>query len=176
MIFSPVAAVGSIFAYLFVILMANATVVLQLIGSWFAFRKMQLPGWKGIIPYYSTYVLFDKLWDTKKFWRFIIYMCVFLGAFLFGYFFILIGIAIGASNGISAGAVILVIVGVLSVIASFVMIVLSLVIEFQLYKRMAAAFGLQNGWAWGLLFVPYIMLPIIGFHKNIQYYGPMNQV
>ena len=161
--------VSSVISYL----MANATLVLQLVGMWFTFRKMGLPGWKGIIPYYSTYVLFDKLWDTKKFWRVIIYSAVSVFSFIVGYFLIIIG-ALGNSSDI--GAVILLIIGVSFLIVTVVMAVLMLVIEFRLYKRLAAAFGLQNGWAWGLLFVPYVMLPIIGFHKRIQYYGPVNQV
>lgn len=169
-------AFSSAFSTIFSWLIANATMVLQMVGSWFTFRKMGLPGWKGLIPYYSMYVLFEKLWDTKKFWRMIIYLCIFVGVFLFSYVFLIIGIAIGASSDAGVGAVILLIIGILMMIASVVMLVLTLVIQFQLFKRLAAAFGLQNGWAWGLLFIPYVMLLIIGFNKKIIYYGPVNQV
>ena len=173
---APIFAFSSMFFAILSWLIANATLVLQMVGSWFTFRKMGLPGWKGLIPYYSMYVLFEKLWDTKRFWRMIIYLCVYIGLFLFGYLFLMIGIAVGASSDATAGGVILLIIGILTLIASIVMIVLSLVIQFQLFKRMAAAFGLQNGWAWGLLFVPYVMLPIIGFNKKIICYGAVNQV
>ena len=161
--------ISSVLSYL----MANASLVLQLVGSWFSFRKMGLPGWKGIIPYYSMYVLFEKLWETKKFWRVIIYTAVSIFTFIVGYVIVLIT-AVGNLN--MAGSIILLLIGISLLIATVVLLILSLVIQFQLYKRLAGAFGLQNGWAWGLLFVPFVMLPIIGFNKKIQYYGPVNQV
>ena len=154
-------------------LIAHATVILQLLGLWFTFKKMGLPGWKGIIPYYGDYVLFDKLWDTKKFWRIVIYSAIAVVALILGYILMILGLVIDSS---SAAAIIMVVLGVSFIIGALVMLILTLVIEYGLYRRLAAAFGLQNGWAWGLLFVPFIMFPIIGFHKRIQYYGPVNQV
>ena len=139
---------------------------------------MGLPGWKGIIPYYGDYVLFDKLWNTKKFWQMIIYSAVFAGTLIFGYIFLVIGIVFAASGSDSSVAVsiVFIVLGAASLIASIVMVVLAIVITFQLYKKLAQAFGLKDAWAWGLLFLPYVFLPIIGFHKNITYYGPVNQV
>ena len=46
------------------------------VGSWFTFKKMGLPGWKGIIPYYNMYVMFDKVWEKKKFWTYVIFSAV----------------------------------------------------------------------------------------------------
>ena len=175
---APIYAVSSVLTSIISWLIANVTIVLQLIGLWFAFRKMGLPGWKGIIPYYGDYVLFQKLWDTKKFWRMIIYSAVFTGAFIFGYIFLIMGIMFAASGSDSSVAVsiVFIVLGVAFLIAAIVMVVLTIVINFQLYKKLAHAFGLKDAWAWGLLFLPYVFLPIIGFHKNIIYYGPVNQV
>ena len=74
-----------VFFYLMAFLMSNASIVLQLVGSWFTFKKMGMPGWKGLIPFYSTYCLFERLWDVKRFWRMIIYLCVYFGAVMFGF-------------------------------------------------------------------------------------------
>ena len=169
-----------IFFYLMFILLANASVALELVGLWFTFRKMGLPGWKGIIPYYGTYVLFQKLWDVKRFWRMIIYLGVYAGTFIFGYLLTVFGGVFTATGSdyraMSLSGVIFLILGISALIASIVFLVLSLVIQFQLYKRLAYAFGLNDAWAWGLLFLSFIFLPIIGFNKRISYYGPMNQV
>lgn len=157
-------------------LASNVVVVLQLIGMWFTFRKMGLPGWKGIIPYYSTYVLFEKLWDKKMFWRWIIYMIVFTCTMVIGSLMIMFGGIFLASGSADAAGIVLLIIGILFLIASLVMMILAMVINYQLYKRLAHAFGLKDAWAWGLLFLPYVFLPIIGFHKRIVYYGPVNHV
>lgn len=170
MVFFSIFAVILYFSFLMIVF---ASVALQLIGCWFTFKKMHLPGWKGIIPYYSTYVLFEKLWDVKMFWRMIIYLGVYTGTFIFGYILTALGGVFAAEKSI-AGIIVL-IIGLLTLLASLVFIILMMVIQYRLYQRMAAAFGLQDGWAWGLLFVPYIMLPIIGFNRRIVYYGPVNQ-
>ena len=70
-----------------------------------------------------------------------------------------------------AGIIFLVLGGSL-VIASLVMVILLIVLEFQIYLRLTQAFRLKRAWAWGLLFVPFVMFPLIGLHKNIFYYGP----
>ena len=49
------------------------------VGSWFTFKKMGLPGWKGIIPFYNYYVLFDTVWEKKKFWRYITLLIITVG-------------------------------------------------------------------------------------------------
>lgn len=82
-----------------------------------------------------------------------------------------------ASGSADVVGVVLLILGILFLIASIVMIILAMVINYQLYKRLTRSFGLKDAWAWGLLFLPYVFLPIIGFHhKRIMYYGPVNQV
>jgi hypothetical protein len=43
-------------------------VVLPLIANWNIYKKMGEPGWKGIIPYYNTYVLCCHVWNRKIFW------------------------------------------------------------------------------------------------------------
>ena len=169
---TPFYVLTTVFSYL----VANASVALQLVGSWFTFKKMGLPGWKGLIPYYSMYVLFEKLWDKKQFWRTIVYLIIYTCTLSFGYILLTIAIVMLASGSSQAPGIIFLILGVLFLIAFIVFLILTFVIEFKLYKKLAHAFGLKDAWAWGLLFIPCVMLPIIGFHKNITYYGPINQV
>ncbi|MBQ3331090.1 MAG: hypothetical protein IJG87_07915 [Ruminococcus sp.] len=152
-----------------------AAVAAVYIGMWFTFKKMNLPGWKGIIPFYNYYVLFEKLWDIKMFWRMVIYTAVGAGSAIFGSLFITLGAVFAAGGNAQPVGIILLILGAASLIASLVLIILLIVLEFQLFVRMAAAFALKRAWAWGMLFIPYVIFPIIGFHKGIVYYGPVQQ-
>ena len=59
-------------------LVSMGLTALLFISRWFLFKKMGMPGWKGIIPFYSDYVLFRTLWSVKAFWAYIIGMIVFI--------------------------------------------------------------------------------------------------
>ena len=49
---------------------------MSLAGNWLVFEKMDEPGWKGIVPFYNLYVLFDKLYGNG------LYALVYLIAFV----------------------------------------------------------------------------------------------
>lgn len=171
--YSPFAGIWMVLYYMFTFLITNGIVILELIGLWFTFRKMHLPGWKGLIPFYSTYVLFDELWEKKHFWRVIIYLCISFGTSVIGSFLMTIGAVNAGSEFVN---VLLIVLGASLLIACLVFAVLSIVIEFKLFFKMAKAFGLKSAWAWGMIFVPFVMFPIIGFNRKIVYYGPVSQV
>lgn len=40
----------------------------QAIGRFGIFRRAGIPGWKGLIPLYSTYVQYSLTWSTTWFW------------------------------------------------------------------------------------------------------------
>lgn len=46
-----------IFFYLGVFAISMVTLAVSLITNWFVFKKAGQPGWKGIIPYYSQWVM-----------------------------------------------------------------------------------------------------------------------
>ena len=56
-----------IFTMIYILVMFGI-VAAAYISRWFIFKKMGMPGWKGIIPYYGEYLLFRELWTTKMFW------------------------------------------------------------------------------------------------------------
>lgn len=145
-----------------------AIVALELIGQWKVFVKMGEPGWKGIIPYYSQYVLFQKVWNVKKFWTYIISLCTFIVPYTIGILMTIFGIILATEGGPSAGVsgVIMLIVGILFLLAAFGAVIFSLVIGFGMYKRLAHSFGKSTAFAWGLLFIPPVFLMILGFDKS----------
>lgn len=52
--------------------------LLNLIGLYKIYQKMGKPGWKGIIPFYNMYGLYDELWDKKYFWGYLLAQVVML--------------------------------------------------------------------------------------------------
>ena len=149
-----------------------------LIGSWFVFKKMGFPGWKGIIPFYNMYVLFDEVWEKKKFWTFVIFfavimvLSVFFAVFLV---FAILALVAGNAHDIPVSrdtrilCIVMLVLTIVSAIAMLVMTVLLMVLEFKLYSRLARGFGKGTGFAFGLLFLNPIFMMILGFDKS-QYY------
>ena len=99
MAMQPFAALGGIISSLMGSMYSMILIAGQYVGLWFTFRKMGLPGWKGIIPFYNYYVICEKVWDTKKFWRLVIYTCVGAGSAMFGGLFMGLG---GMGTALSA--------------------------------------------------------------------------
>ena len=58
--------------YFLIIFLSLAAAALVYVSRWHIFKKMGMPGWKGIIPYYGDYMLFKTVWTTKAFWAMII--------------------------------------------------------------------------------------------------------
>ena len=161
-----------VFMIIYVILM-NLIAAAELLGIWFTFKKMGMPGWKGLIPFYSTYVLCDKVWEVKYFWRIVVYTAVSVVSMLIGEILLMVRDMFVPIE--SPAFIILLLVGLAFIIAFIVMLVLAFVVTFKLYCRMARGFGLKTAWAWGMIFVPYIIFPIIGFHKNIAFFQPVKE-
>ena len=38
--------------------------LMSLTGNWLIFQKLGEPGWKGIVPFYNLYILFEKLYGN----------------------------------------------------------------------------------------------------------------
>lgn len=64
MIFSAWERISQFCALLLLILF----LVFQAIGRYGIFRRAGIPGWKGLIPLYSTYVQYRLTWNTTWFW------------------------------------------------------------------------------------------------------------
>lgn len=171
---------SSMFSTLFSLAIAACSFV----GSWFVFKKMGLPGWKGIIPFYNMYVLFDEVWEKKKFWNYVIYSAVFAAsAIFFSVFFTLCIVAGFAANRYDvpgdAGALIVFFVllafAALFFITMIVMSVLLIVLQFKLYNRLVKCFGKGTGFALGLVFIAPVFMMILGFDKSRYFKYAANQ-
>lgn len=168
-------ALMSVLSFIF----SNILLGVELIGCWFTFKKMDLPGWKGIIPIYNIYVLFEELWEIKYFWRGIIYAAVFAVSFIIGEILFAIGGIFSYTPypdySLATTSIVLLIIGIMFFVAALVTLIMSFVVFFKIYHKTAKAFGLKTAWVWGMIFVPYIIFPIIGFNRKIVYYGQIHQ-
>ena len=124
-------------------------------AGWKMYRKMNIAGWKYLIPYYGDYVLFKKLWEVKYFWIALLPSVV--------------------SNVLTRIAghyresdmnVYLILGG-----CAFAILMVSIVIHFFLYRRLAWAFDKGDGFAFGLTVIPPLFIVILGFGKARYIYA-----
>ena len=170
-IMGPTAAVMYVLMVIVYVVFLHLIIAAQMIGLWFTFRKMGLPGWKGLIPFYNVYVLCETLWEVKYFWRMIVFSIISAVTLITGEVLMSVWDHI-AARGVMVGYGV-VAAALSSLVVAFVMLVLAIVLTFRIYHKLVRGFGLKTAWVWGILFVPYIMFPIIGFNKNIVYLQPV---
>lgn len=113
-------------------------IVLNFFGLYRIFQKMGMPGWKGIIPFYNMYNLFDKLWESKHFWTYLLAQIV-------------LGIPMGDASGLLASLV------------DLVLSMLLIVVEMKLYIALAKAFGKGTGFGVLTYFFSPVCLAVLGF-------------
>lgn len=129
-------------------LLQVAIALLNIIGLFKIFQKMGMPGWKGIIPIYNMYGLYNVLWEKKYFWVYLVaQLC--LGVF--------------KSDGSN----------LLISLVTLVMSVLTIVLGMKLYIKLAKAFGKGTGFGVLTFFFAPICLAILGF-GSAEYEGVKN--
>ena len=122
-------------------------ILLNIIGLFKIYQKMGKPGWKGIIPFYNMYGLYDELWDKKYFWGYLLAQAVML-------------------NPSSPS-------GLLFSVADLVLSVAMMVVVMKLYIKLAKAFGKGTGFGVLTFFFAPICLAVLGF-GSAEYEGVKN--
>ena len=122
-------------------------ILLNIIGLFKIYQKMGKPGWKGIIPFYNMYGLYDELWDKKYFWGYLLAQAVML-------------------NPSSPSSL-------LFSVADLVLSVAMIVVVMKLYIKLAKAFGKGTGFGVLTFFFAPICLAILGF-GSAEYEGVKN--
>lgn len=162
----PVFVTWVIISTLISVLVSMGIAALILVSYWHIFKKLGMPGWKGIIPYYSEYMLFQTLWTTKPFWILVIASGIYLA------FSVLIAILLPllffvnhSAGNTEQNTAIFVIFSVIFGLLTLAFIILALVIDFKLHVRLARAFGKSVGFAVGLTLLSFVFYPILAFGK-----------
>ena len=122
---------------------------LSLIGKFFIFEKMGMPGWKSLIPIYSDYLLFRELIGAGYFWGYI------ASALLAGSCsaFVTIGLVSGVME-------------FLFIITAVAACTVTIAIQIKLAHSLSKSFGHGIGYTFGLVFIEPIMLMILGLGNN----------
>ena len=121
--------------------------VLQIVGMWMVFEKMGEPGWKSLIPFYSEYVIYSKVWDTKFFWIYLVLT--------------LIGGFVGTKSGDEETTH--------SILYTVITVLTFVVNAYNLYM-LGRSFRKSTAFTLGLIFLESIFLIILGFDSS-QYIG-----
>ena len=129
------------------LLLQVVIILLNIIGLFKIYQKMGKPGWKGIIPFYNMYGLYDELWDKKYFWGYLLAQVVML-------------------NPSSPS-------GLLFSVADLVLSVAMIVVVMKLYIKLAKAFGKGTGFGVLTFFFAPICLAVLGF-GSAEYEGVKN--
>jgi len=136
-------------AYILAIMVISiVAAVATIIGMWKVFTKAGQEGWKSIIPFYNTYVLFQIAWDVKYFWYYII--CIVISyALLFADLFI-------------------------PLIPALIALIISIYLLYLFVKlnyNLSLSFGKSGLFSVGLIFLSPIFFIILGFSKSAVYKG-----
>ena len=127
---------------------ALAWYIIMAVANWKIFTKAGEAGWKSLIPFLNTYVLFKISWKAKMFW-------VMIGSLVLGS--VLTSIA-GENGGFLA------ILGAVCSLASSIIGLISI-------HKLSKAFGHGILFTLGLIFFSPIFTLILGLGKS-QYIGP----
>ena len=111
------------------------------------FKKAGEAGWKAFIPFYNTYILYKRCWNTKMF-----------------FVWLALDIVSGVISGAAENSVIFAILYLVVLVALIVIRALS-------YGRISKAYGNGIGTAVGFFFLPTIFSWIVGLGKA-QYTKP----
>lgn len=117
-------------------------------GLWKMFEKAGEQGWKALIPFYNTYILYKLTWQTKMFW---IEIAVILGAGL------LYTLGLGTMS-------------MLMIYIAYGLSIVEALIQGCLCYNIALAYGHGFGYFIGIYLLDFIFYPIIGFGSS-QYAG-----
>lgn len=124
---------------LILVMVYLAIFVIMLVAAWKVFVKMGLPGWYCIIPFFNVYVVLRKVWTVKL--PFTAYVAGVVLSYLSTF-------VISSKTGDYLG---------------FASILILIVFTVMFNNYVAKAFNKSTGFTVGLVLLPVVFWPILGF-------------
>lgn len=144
-----------------------AVCIFTLVCMWMIYEKLGIAGWKCLIPFYNTYVLFKRVYKVSAFW-----VCLAAEVILFIGTGWITATAIGGMftmfdipalyGGVTLANVL---IPTVLIIASAIVITVYTIIQ---YVKLSQAFGTGGAFAAGLVLLTPIFLGIMAFDTRIQ--------
>ena len=141
------AALGAWLGILFILSLAVA--VVSIIAGWKIFEKAGEKGWKVLIPFYNTYILYKVFWKKELFW--VVLGVSFGVSFIAGF---LTGLSGSSEPTLTASFL------------TFAVEIFELVMTIILLHRISRSFGHGGGFTCGLVFLTPIFWAILGFNND----------
>ncbi len=126
-----------------IVVFALAVCILFIATNWKIFSKAGKPGWGALIPFYNTYIMSDIAFGNLSY-----------------FIAVMVSWGVSLTGGFSGSSILTNIAG----LASLVLYVIYCV-------KISKAFGKSGGFAVGLVLLPFIFFPILGF-GSAEYIGP----
>lgn len=139
------AALVTLFVIIFFVLILPCV-----IGLWGIFKKAGEDGWKSLIPVYNLLVLL-KIVGKPWWWIFLVTI---------NYIFMLAWSVVDGNFYSSEYQVL-----------NFICSATCLTFLIWTFNMLSKSFGKDEGYTVGFVFIPFIMLPILGYNKS-RYLGP----
>ncbi len=155
-----------IVSYTISILFSMAMTALMMVSHWHIFKKLGMPGWKGIIPFYGDYMLYKTVWKTKPFWVIVISSGVYtVGVTAFSIMMAFLMVISKDSPDANSFLSVIIVFSVIFALLTLAYIVIAFIISVKLNLNLARTFGKGTGFALGLTFISIIFYPILAFGK-----------
>ncbi|MDO4939638.1 MAG: DUF5684 domain-containing protein [Lachnospiraceae bacterium] len=149
--------------------------VFVIVCMWMIYEKLDLDGWKCLIPFYNSYVLCKRIYKVSAF-----VVCLAASIIIFAATAWLTVLAIGGlirTYGISEFMGGLTVANILiPVILITICVIILLVYTVIIYVKLAQAFGKSGAFVIGLIFITPVFLGILALDSGIKAVEPEETV
>ena len=160
--------------YILIMGVSFGAAIVTVIANWKLNEKAGEPGWHSIVPFLCVYTRAKIGGVIKYFWRMLITMGINFGASLIlGVIMMVITIVTATSSDSTGFGVFF-----FSLFYAVVNLGLSCVMWyfwFKIEQAFARVFGKDTGYAFGLIFLPFVFNPLLVWGRNqAEYIPPVN--
>lgn len=152
----------------------DALCLLVIVALWFVIEKCGAPGWNAFIPIRNLWCLAKGATTNDNIARRVIWSQALA---LISWIFVLFVFLFGFVSSIPYDATIpnsVVFMMFISLAFATPISIWAFVVEYQVYSRLARSFGKPTSWGIGLLFLPFVFMPLLAWLPDSVYQGPVS--
>lgn len=140
---------------------------LSIVGEWMLLEKVGEKGWKSLLPFYRTYLLYRIFWDRKVYFLYLALTVLLLILAIYTLMAVILAMAVLVMGySIQEGQLVFCILLLLG------LSIATLVVQWKLYRKISGSFGEGKLFTLGLLLFPGIFMLILGLDSRFAYPDP----